>query len=56
MTEVVLSLATGAIVGILFSVLKLPLPAPPVMSGVAGIVGIYLGGIGYQWLVEQFFS
>lgn len=56
MTEVLIALATGAFVGILFSVLKLPLPAPPVISGIAGIVGIYLGGLGYQWIMEQFFS
>ncbi|NMP31559.1 DUF1427 family protein [Thalassotalea sp. M1531] len=56
MTEVLLSLATGALVGVIFSLLKLPLPAPPVISGIAGIVGIYLGGIGYNWLVERFFS
>ncbi len=56
MTEVLISLATGAFVGILFSVLKLPLPAPPVLSGIAGIFGIYLGGVGYQWILERFFS
>lgn len=56
MTDVLIALATGAFVGILFSVLKLPLPAPPVLSGIAGIVGIYLGGVGYQWLIERFFS
>lgn len=56
MAEVILALATGALVGIIFSVLKLPLPAPPVISGIAGIVGIYLGGIGYQWIIEYFFS
>ncbi len=56
MAEVLLALATGVFVGILFSVLKLPLPAPPVVSGIAGIVGIYLGGIGYQWIIEQFFN
>lgn len=56
MTEVLLSLATGALVGVIFSLLKLPLPAPPVISGIAGIVGIYLGGLGYSWIVERFFS
>ncbi|MFD2166675.1 XapX domain-containing protein [Thalassotalea euphylliae] len=56
MAEVLLSLATGAVVGIVFSLFKLPLPAPPVISGIAGIVGIYLGGLGYTWLVERFFS
>lgn len=56
MVEVLLALTTGAIVGILFSIIKLPLPAPPVLSGIAGICGIYIGGIGYQWIVERFFS
>tara|TARA_B110001452_G_C15010761_1_gene353330 strand:+ start:466 stop:636 length:171 start_codon:yes stop_codon:yes gene_type:complete len=56
MGELLLSLGTGAIVGMIFSLLKLPLPAPPVMSGIVGIVGIYLGGIGYSWIIERFFS
>jgi XapX domain-containing protein len=51
-----LALATGAFIGVLFSLLKLPIPAPPVLSGVMGIAGIYLGGIGYQWIIERFFS
>ena len=56
MTEVLLSLGTGALVGLIFSLLKLPLPAPPVVAGIAGIVGIYIGSVGYQWLIERFFS
>lgn len=56
MNEVMLSVAAGLVVGVLFSALKLPIPAPPVLSGVMGIVGVYLGGMGYQWIVERFFS
>ena len=56
MVEILAALATGAVVGIVFSFFKLPLPAPPVLSGIVGIVGIYLGGIGYQWIAERFFS
>ncbi len=56
MTEILLALAAGALVGIVFSLIKLPLPAPPVLSGIAGIFGIYLGGIGYQLIAERFFS
>mgnify|MGYP000391819600 CR=1 FL=1 len=56
MTEVLLALVTGMIVGALFSLFKLPLPAPPVLSGIAGIFGIYLGGVGYNWIIERFFS
>ncbi|MFB6111965.1 MAG: XapX domain-containing protein [Halobacteriaceae archaeon] len=40
---VVLSLATGLIVGALFASLGVPIPAPPTLAGVAGILGIYLG-------------
>ena len=56
MTEILAALATGMLVGIIFSFFKLPLPAPPVLSGIVGILGIYLGGLGYQWLLERFFS
>lgn len=56
MTEVLIAMATGAIVGIVFSIMKLPLPAPPVLSGIAGIFGIYLGGLAYNWIIERFFS
>lgn len=44
MKEVFLSLLAGFLVGVLFKFLRLPLPAPPVLAGVLGIVGIYLGG------------
>lgn len=56
MQEVLLALVAGFLVGVLFSAIKLPIPAPPVLSGVMGIVGVYLGGIGYQWIIERFFS
>lgn len=46
----ILSLVTGAVVGILFTVLRLPLPAPPVLSGILGIVGIYLGAKLVEWV------
>jgi XapX domain-containing protein len=54
--ELLTALATGALVGVLFSLFKLPLPAPPVLSGIVGIFGIYLGGVGYQWIIERFSS
>ena len=56
MNDVVLATLAGVVVGILFSAIKLPIPAPPVLPGVMGIVGVYLGGVTYQWLVEKFFS
>lgn len=44
MQQVLLALLAGFLVGVIFSAIKLPLPAPPVLAGVMGIVGIFLGG------------
>ena len=44
MKEAILALVAGMIVGLVFKVLKLPLPAPPVLPGVLGVLGVYLGG------------
>lgn len=54
MKEVVLSLLAGLLVGIVFKFLKLPLPAPPVLAGVLGIVGVYLGGLAGEWILNYF--
>ncbi|MFT5187554.1 MAG: XapX domain-containing protein [Verrucomicrobiales bacterium] len=56
MQPVILALLAGYLVGIIFSFIKLPLPAPPVLPGVVGIVGIYMGGLSYQWVLEKWFS
>ncbi|WIV67771.1 XapX domain-containing protein [Natrialbaceae archaeon AArc-T1-2] len=39
----VLALLTGLLTGALFRFLQIPIPAPPELPGVMGIVGIYLG-------------
>jgi XapX domain-containing protein len=54
MKEIILSLVAGLVVGILFKFLKLPLPAPPVLAGVLGIVGVYLGGVVADWIMNSF--
>ncbi len=54
MREILLSLSTGAIVGVIFSFAKLPIPAPQALAGVAGIVGIYVGYIGVAYLLRFF--
>ncbi|GEM_PF-285730 len=51
---VVLSLLTGLAVGILFTALKLPLPAPNAFAGVMGIVGIYLGSLAWPMISKLF--
>ncbi|WP_453992921.1 XapX domain-containing protein [Bacillus nitroreducens] len=53
MKEVVLALLTGLIVGFLFALLKLPIPAPPAFAGVTGIIGIYLGFKLFQWIAPM---
>lgn len=43
MREVLLTTATGFIIGLVFARLKLPIPAPANLAGVMGIVGLFLG-------------
>lgn len=52
MRDFLMSLLSGFSVGILFTAIKLPLPAPPNISGIAGIVGIFLGFIFYQMVMK----
>ena len=54
MIEIFLTLAVGMVVGFLFSACKLPLPAPPAIAGVVGIVGIYLGAQVWPLLANLF--
>lgn len=54
MQEIMLSLLAGLIVGFLFALLRLPIPAPPVFSGIVGIAGIFLGYKLYQWVLPFF--
>lgn len=42
-TQIALALLTGLLAGGLFSAVEAPIPAPPNLAGVLGIVGIYLG-------------
>ncbi|MBO9483286.1 MULTISPECIES: DUF1427 family protein [Gammaproteobacteria] len=56
MNEALIATATGFAVGMLFSYFRLPIPAPPVLSGVTGIVGVYLGHVCFQFLITRFFS
>lgn len=42
-SAIVLALVTGMVAGGLFSALDVPIPAPPNLAGVMGIVGLFLG-------------
>jgi XapX domain-containing protein len=43
MKEIFMSTLTGFGCGLVFAAFKLPVPAPPVFAGVAGIVGLWAG-------------
>jgi XapX domain-containing protein len=43
MKEIFLTTLVGLGVGGIFSLFKLPIPAPPVFSGLMGIFGLWLG-------------
>lgn len=45
MILIIKALITGLVVGLLFAVLKLPIPAPPTLAGIMGIIGVFLGFI-----------
>ncbi|MEI5909048.1 XapX domain-containing protein [Bacillus spongiae] len=50
MKVILLAIVTGFIVGFIFALLKLPIPAPPALAGVMGIVGVYLGFKAYEYV------
>ncbi len=54
LTVILLSLLTGFIVGLLFTALKLPLPAPNAIAGIMGILGIYLGHLAWPYITKLF--
>lgn len=43
MKDILLSVLTGFGCGAVFAAFKLPVPAPPVFAGVAGIIGLWIG-------------
>lgn len=43
MLEILKAITAGFICGVFFSLVRLPIPAPPVLAGVMGIVGVWLG-------------
>jgi XapX domain-containing protein len=46
-----LALGAGLAVGLLFSWLRLPLPAPPIVTGIVGAFGVFLGSVLFRMLV-----
>jgi XapX domain-containing protein len=54
MSQALLSFLTGAVVGGIFTLLKLPLPAPSVLAGIIGIFGVYAGMVLVNFLKGLF--
>ncbi len=52
-SQLVLALLTGFFAGALFSVIQIPIPAPPNLPGILGIVGIFLGYKSIEWVGFQ---
>lgn len=43
MVETLFAFGVGSVVGVIFAVLGVPVPAPPTVAGVAGILGLTIG-------------
>lgn len=43
--SIILALACGFIVGLIFSILKLDIPGPTTLVAISGIIGLYIGMI-----------
>lgn len=51
---VVLATVTGIVTGLVFGFFEVPIPAPPNVAGIMGIVGIFLGYRLMTYLTEEF--
>ena len=51
--DIILSLIAGAIIGFIFTLIKLPLPAPAAWPGVFGIIGVLSGNQIFNYLVNK---
>ena len=49
-SQLALALLAGVFAGALFGIIKIPIPAPPNLAGILGIIGIYLGYKGVEWI------
>lgn len=43
----------GILVGLTFGFTRMPIPAPPTLAGVLGVVGISMGWMVASWFVER---
>ncbi len=51
--QILSSLGTGILMGAIFTLLKLPLPAPTARAGIAGIAGILAGSLLVNYFMKK---
>lgn len=56
MKELLLCLGVGIMIGIVFALLRLPMPVPHSWGGVIGLAGMFVGGIIGGKIVELIVS
>ncbi len=56
MSELLMSTLAGFIIGAIFTAIKLPIPAPPVLSGCVAILGVWGGHQVVLHIMERFYS
>jgi XapX domain-containing protein len=52
--QILYALLAGLSVGLFFSWLKLPLPAPPTLVGIVGAAGVFLGSVLFRTAASYF--
>lgn len=55
MTTILLSALAGLICGIVFSAIRLPIPAPITFAGVVGVISIWAGYVITERVINDFF-
>lgn len=54
MYDILLATLAGVIIGAVFTLIKLPIPAPPVLSGCMAVFGVWAGHHLVLQLLERF--
>lgn len=54
MINLLLCLGAGLLIGIIFTLLKLPVPVPHGLGGILGLIGMFAGGIIGGKIIELF--
>lgn len=56
MNEVLLALLAGLLVGVIFRLVKLPVPVPNALAGIMGIIGMFIASVAFDYIVKLYGS